>query len=73
MLKTLLAPTDAAALTGEFAEYLAYTGREGLAPGSQGLAARIPGVDARLLEHDGHVTLLTNRIGEVHAWLADRF
>jgi pimeloyl-ACP methyl ester carboxylesterase len=36
------------------------------------LAARVPGVDARLLDHDGHLTLLTNRIGEVHAWLAER-
>ena len=113
MLKTLLTPTDAAVLTGEFAEYLAWTGHEGLAPGSQGwwddgeafasqwgfdlsairvpvlllhgredqfvpfghgkwLAARIPGVEARLLDEDGHLTLLTNRIGEVHAWLAER-
>ncbi len=113
LVKTLLTPTDAAALTSELAEYLAYTGREGLAPGSQGwwddgvaharpwgfelsairvpvllmhgrqdqfvpfghgqwLAARIPGVDARLLDDDGHLTLLTNRTGEVHAWLADR-
>jgi pimeloyl-ACP methyl ester carboxylesterase len=113
MLKTLLTPADAAVLTGEFAEYLAWTGREGLAPGDQGwwddgeaftgawgfelsairvpvlllhgredqfvpfghgrwLAARIPGVEARLLDEDGHLTLLTNRIGEVHAWLADR-
>ena len=112
LLKTLLTPTDAAALTGEFAEYLVYTGHEGLAPGAQGwwddgvalagpwgfelsairvpvllmhsrqdqfvpfghgrwLAARIPGVDARLLDNDGHLTLLSNRIGEVHAWLAD--
>src|ERR1700746_2007109 len=31
MLKTLLTPVDAATLTGEFAEYLVYTGHEGLA------------------------------------------
>jgi pimeloyl-ACP methyl ester carboxylesterase len=113
MLKTLLTPADAAVLTGEFAEYLAWTGREGLAPGAQGwwddgeafgrpwgfelsaieipvllmhgrqdqfvpfghgrwLAERVPGVDARLLDDDGHLTLLTERIGEVHAWLAER-
>ncbi len=113
LLETLLTPTDAAALTGDFAEHLACTTREGLAPGAQGwwddsvaeagpwgfelsairvpvllmhgrqdqfvpfghgqwLAARIPGVAARLLDDDGHITLLTKRIGEVHAWLADR-
>jgi pimeloyl-ACP methyl ester carboxylesterase len=37
MMQTLLTPTDAAALTGELAEYLAYTGRDGLAPGIDGL------------------------------------
>jgi pimeloyl-ACP methyl ester carboxylesterase len=36
------------------------------------LAARIPGVDARLLEHDGHLTLTESRIGEVHDWLLSR-
>jgi pimeloyl-ACP methyl ester carboxylesterase len=110
-LETLLSPVDAAALTGEIAEYLAFTGHEGLAPGAEGwwedadaqvspwgfdvagisvpvmvmhgrqdkfvpvghgewLAAHIPGVDARILDNDGHVTLLQNRIPEVHTWLS---
>ena len=38
----------------------------------QWLAARIPGVQARLFDHDGHLTLTESRIGEVHAWLLDR-
>jgi pimeloyl-ACP methyl ester carboxylesterase len=36
------------------------------------LAARIPGVEARLLDHDGHLTLAESRIGEVHSWLLSR-
>jgi pimeloyl-ACP methyl ester carboxylesterase len=112
-LRTLLTPTDADVLRGELAEYLTYSGYEGLAPGSQGwwddgvahvspwgfeladisvpvlllhgrqdmfvpfghgqwLAAHIPGVEARLLDDDGHLTLLERRVGEVHAWLSER-
>jgi pimeloyl-ACP methyl ester carboxylesterase len=36
------------------------------------LAAHIPGVEARLFDHEGHGTLRENHIGEVHTWLADR-
>lgn len=36
----------------------------------QWLAARIPGVEARLLDDEAHGTLRENRIGDVHAWLA---
>jgi pimeloyl-ACP methyl ester carboxylesterase len=108
---TLLTPTDAAVFTGELAEYLAWSGHEGLAPGAEGwfedgwafcqpwgfdpatisvpllivhghedkfvpfghgqwLAGHIPGAQGRLLDHDGHLTLMQNRVGEVHAWLA---
>jgi pimeloyl-ACP methyl ester carboxylesterase len=111
IMKTLLSPVDAEALTGELAEWLASSSRDGLAPGDQGwwddsvalsspwgfdlsaiavpvllmhgrqdmfvpfghgqwLAGHVPGVEARLLDHDGHLTLLASRIPEVHTWLA---
>jgi pimeloyl-ACP methyl ester carboxylesterase len=38
----------------------------------QWLAARIPGVEARFLDNEGHGTLRENHIGEVHAWLIER-
>jgi pimeloyl-ACP methyl ester carboxylesterase len=113
-LATLLTPTDAAVLTGELAEYLVWSTKQGLAPSDEGwwedaeahsgpwgfelaqisvpvlllhgredkfvpfghgewLARHIPGVTARLLDHDGHLTLLERRIGEVHDWLSTFF
>ena len=111
-MQSLLTPTDAAVLTGELGEFMAYSMQDGLSPGSQGwwddnclilpwgfdvadiaipvlllhgrqdmfvpfghgewLAAHIPGVEARLLAEDGHLTLLQNRVPEVHAWLSER-
>ena len=35
------------------------------------LAERIPGVDARLLDGDGHLTLIEHRVTEVHGWLLE--
>jgi pimeloyl-ACP methyl ester carboxylesterase len=111
-MTTLLSPVDAAVLTGELAKFLAFSAKDGLAPGVQGwwddycivnrwgfdvaditvpvllmhgrqdrfvpfghgewLAAHIPGVEPRLFDNDGHLTLFEHRVPEVHAWLADR-
>jgi hypothetical protein len=31
----------------------------------------IPGAEARLLDHDGQLTLAQIRVSDVHAWLVD--
>ena len=37
------------------------------------LSEHIPGVDARLTDVDGHLTLGANRVPEVHAWILEHF
>ncbi len=36
------------------------------------LARHIPGVEARLLDDDGHLTLIENHLAAVHEWLLER-
>jgi pimeloyl-ACP methyl ester carboxylesterase len=112
-LKTLLAPVDAAAVTGELGQYLIDATRSGMATSSDGwwddgmaihepwgfefgsirtpvlllhgrhdrfvpfahgewLARNIPGVEARLTDDDGHLTLTTRHLDAVHHWLLER-
>ncbi|MDQ6778436.1 MAG: alpha/beta hydrolase [Actinomycetota bacterium] len=113
MMATLLAPVDAAVLTGELGQYLIDSTRSGLEPGADGwwddgvamlepwgvaldtirtpvlllhgrqdrfvpfahgewLAEHVPGVEARLNDSDGHLSLALGHLDEVHAWLLDR-
>jgi pimeloyl-ACP methyl ester carboxylesterase len=37
------------------------------------LAEHVPSVDAHLSDDDGHLTLLVNRVADVHAWLLAHF
>jgi pimeloyl-ACP methyl ester carboxylesterase len=36
------------------------------------LRARVGGAEGGVLDHEGHLTLFVNRIGDVHAWLRAR-
>ncbi|MGH2914355.1 MAG: alpha/beta fold hydrolase [Solirubrobacteraceae bacterium] len=110
MLGTLLSKTDAAVLTGKFAEWLLRAEQNGLEPGDDGwwddgaahlspwgfqpesvnvpvkvwhgrqdqfvpiqhgqwLVDHIAGAASALSDTDGHLTLVTEKIGEVHEWL----
>ena len=37
------------------------------------LAAHVPGVEAHLSDDDGHLSIEERRIGDVHAWLLERY
>jgi len=53
-----------------------WQGRQDLmVPAAHGewLAAHIPGADARLSDGDGHLSVEHLRIGDVHAWLLERY
>ena len=55
--------------------HLCQGGEDRMVPMAHGrwLAERIPGVEAFLSDEDGHLTIQLGRIGEVHAWLLERF
>jgi len=113
-MRSLLSPPDAAATTGELAEYLhgsfltatqrgvdgwldddlAFTRPWGfdvgaiavpvqvwqgdqdlMVPAAHGewYARHIPGADLRRSPDDGHLTVVENHLGEVHAWLSGHF
>jgi pimeloyl-ACP methyl ester carboxylesterase len=50
-------------------------GQDRMVPMAHGrwLADRVPGVEPFLSEDDGHLTIQLGRIGNVHAWLLERF
>jgi pimeloyl-ACP methyl ester carboxylesterase len=53
-----------------------WQGRQDLmVPAAHGewLAAHVPGVDAHLSDQDGHLSIEQNRIGDLHAWLLERY
>jgi pimeloyl-ACP methyl ester carboxylesterase len=109
-LSTLLAPADAAELTGALAQHFVDQALSGLSVGSDGwwaddvamtepwgfelseirtpvllmhgrqdrfvpfahgewLARAIPGVEARLTDEDGHLTLVPRHLDDLHRWL----